>query len=280
MRFVLTFVLILWAGLAAATPYPAYETLGVNDFANVLAPAQSDALDAKLSELREKTGIEFTVLTLPTRSDYDPAPSLESFATRLFNGWGIGNAERNDGILLMVLVQDREVRIELGSGYSPEYDIPAQDIIRTVILPAFRDGDLPTGILAGSDEIIARIADRWAQGLPPQPSPDRAEGVLDKILRYALFVVFGLAAAVILLGRRLRGRFTRCPNCGGRGLDVTREISTQATRKTTGQGVWIRRCPHCGWTGRESFTIPTRGRSSGGSFGGGHSSGGGASGRW
>ncbi|KEO52031.1 TPM domain-containing protein [Thioclava pacifica] len=280
MRFVLTIILMLWAGLASAEPYPAYQSLGVNDFAKVLTAAEVKSLDAKLGDLRDKTGIEFTVLTLPSRSDYDPSPTLESFATRLFNGWGIGNAERNDGILLMVLVQDREVRIELGSGYSPEYDIPAQDIIRTAILPAFRDGDLPGGIAAGSDEIISRIADRWAQGLPPTATAKSSEGLFDTILRYVVYLFFGAAAVLILLGQRLRGRFKRCPNCGHRGLDTSREVTTPATRTTTGQGVWISRCPQCGWTGRESFTTPARGRSSGGSFGGGRSSGGGASGRW
>lgn len=279
MRFILTIIVMLWAGLASAEPYPAYQSLGVNDFAHVLTADEAKALDAKLTDLRDKTGIEFTVLTLPSRADYDPSPTLESFATRLFNGWGIGNAERNDGILLLVLVQDREVRIELGSGYSPEYDIPAQDIIRTAILPAFRSGDLPGGISAGTDEIIARIADRWAQGLPPQPT-DQGKGWLDRIANFAVFIVFGLVTALIVFGRRLRGRFKRCPNCGHRGLDMTREITTQATRSQPGQGVWISHCPTCGWDHREGFTTRAGSGSSGGSFGGGSSSGGGASGRW
>lgn len=90
-------------------------------------------------------------------------------------------------------------------------------------------------------------------------------------------------AGVAIFGRRISDRFTRCPECGERGIHRKKHVLESATRATSGRGERITDCPHCGYHGVVSYTIPRITRSSsssGGSFGGGSSSGGGASGRW
>lgn len=286
MRRLLILILALWpltgASPAAAEPFPAYQSLSVNDVADLL-PAETEARIADLlDDLRARTGIEMTVLTLESRAPYDPAPSLEAFATRLFNGWGIGDAARDDGILILILNADREMRIELGAGYSPDYDIPAQDIVNRVMLPAFREGRMAEGIEAGTAATIRDIAERHAEGLPPaETAPETARGP-----RPAVLAAIGLLAAGVALALRHRiwaglGTLTRCPNCGHRGLERRRKVERRASRSAEGWGVRHQHCPACSWTEERPFTLPRVGSASGGgSFGGGSSSGGGASGRW
>src|SRR5690606_18788505 len=112
-----------------------------------------------------------TVLTIATRGDYDPSPSIEAFATGLFNAWGIGDASRNDGILVLVATNEREMRLELGAAYDQGYDVLAQDIVSRFFLPDIRDGDPARGIVGGSGEVMARIARRHAAALPVEALP-------------------------------------------------------------------------------------------------------------
>ena len=94
-------------------------------------------------------------------------------------------------------------------------------------------------------------------------------------------------AALAILWRGLKDRIwrvmglgARCPSCGHRGLRRDSIVDQMASRTDEGFGRRSERCPSCGWHREERFTLPRRTKSDGGSFGGGRSSGGGASGRW
>lgn len=279
MRILAALLVFLWAAAVQAEPYPAPADLSVNDFADLLSPQSEARLDADLDALRTDIGIEATIVTLADRGAYDPAPSLEAFATRLFNGWGIGDATRNDGILILILSENREMRIELGAGYNPEYDIPAQDIINRVMLPAFRDGQMETGIEAGTREVIERIARRHADGLEPD-AKSSSGGRVGWIAMLAFGGIFGFVALRRPL-QRVFARLRRCPNCNRRGLSLDRIVTREASLEATGQGIRRESCPSCHWHRDRPYTIPSKRRGGGGgSFGGGRSSGGGASGRW
>lgn len=283
-RFVpqLIALLALWVlpALAAAQDYPSYDNIWVNDQADVLGDAAEDRLTEALQGLADETGVQASVLTLHTRWGY-PGDSLETFATGLFNDWGIGNADRNDGILVLVLTTDREMRIELGSGYPAGYDAVAQEIIDEVFLPAFGQSDFEGGIEAGTEAVITRIAREHAAGNAPQPVSSGGES--GDAARIGVFAtLFALFAGWLAFGRRIADRIRRCPSCGARGVHTTRETLKQPTRTSTGRGRRTVTCPHCGYVHNSTYTISrTRSSSSsGGSFGGGSSSGGGASGRW
>ncbi len=285
MKRLVALLLCLLPLAALADPYPGHDSLEVTDLAGVIDADGKARIAEALATLRTETGVEATVLTIASRADYDASDSLESFATGLFNDWGIGNKERNDGILILVVANDREMRIELGAGYGPQYDIPAQDIINAVMLPAFRAGDLSTGIEAGTNAVIDHIALRHA-GLDPRagatalPEP----GTGDSFPGGWIALLFGGAFAALVargpLGRLL-ARLRACPKCGHRGLSVTDRVETAATQYQPGQGMRLIRCPECDWHSEKPYRISTKSKDgSGGSFGGGRSSGGGASGRW
>lgn len=287
---------LLVLGLALplqAQDLPAPASTTINDFAALLTPADAAALDRALSDLDRQTGVQGTVVTL----DSSYGAGLEDFATRLFNRWGVGRADRNDGFMLLVLARDRAARIELGAGYPGDADILAQDIMRGTMLPAFRDGRMSQGIREGTLAVIAQIALPQAQGRGIE-APRRSW--LARLFPF----LFGGAWTLILAGMGWRlWRRNRCPQCGRRGLETTRAPNSQpqpeGSTLVSDQAV-TRRCPQCGWSetrlaplGTRSFYGPagellrqernpafraSRPGSSG--FGGGASRGGGASGRW
>ena len=101
--------------LLVAEPYPAPSNPYLTDIAGIVSQETEVRLFTLLEQLEKDTGVEATVVTIPNREAYQPAaPSLEAFATGLFNAWGIGDPQRNDGILLLVIPEDRETRLELG----------------------------------------------------------------------------------------------------------------------------------------------------------------------
>ena len=265
---------------AKAETFPAHSDLFVNDHAGVLDPAAEDGLRATLGALATETGIEMTVLTIRSRDDYDPSASIEAFATGLFNDWGIGRADRNDGILVLVATADREMRIELGSAYGQGYDVLAQDIISRFFLPDFRAGDHQRGIVAGTGETVARIARRHAARLPAEDLPNAAGGVPNWLPVLVVALLGGLIAArrrIVDASFALR----RCPSCGRIGMKRKREIIQPRTADADGHGVERTRCRHCDFRDDRTYAIPRLSASrKGGSFGGGRSSGGGATGRW
>ena len=285
--------LMLPAPLLAAT-FPGHDDYYVNDYANLLDPTAEGRLRSGLETLKRTTGVEMTVLTLPSwRSYSDDGQSLQDYATDLFNSWGIGKANRNDGILVLVASQDRDTRIVLGRGYDEGYDLMAQNVTASWFLPAFRKGDFQHGIEQGTDEIIARIVRPHVQGLPPEQP---VKTLLDRAFPW----IFGAFAAFVVGGSmfgRLAGdwsyRFRRCPQCGQVGMHrdhvLPQATVTDPATGTTpvgaapGTGRIVVHCLHCSyhddrpWRTGSSRSSSDRG---GGGFGGGRSSGGGASGHW
>lgn len=160
--FFLFLVLLLgWSGkqaVQAQSSYPTWEDLYINDLAQVVDSDHESQIRALLNELYDETDVEATVLTINSIYDYDTGDSsIESFATNLFNEWGIGDAERNDGILLLIAIEDRELRIELGAGYGPADEDGLGAIIDGVIVPHFQDGDFSLGIYEGTQAIVNRV---------------------------------------------------------------------------------------------------------------------------
>lgn len=280
MLRILAFVLA-FPTMTLAQDLPAPLTDTVSDFADLLTPDEEAALTAQLQAARDTSGVHVVVATMARIADHGGgSQSIESFGKTLFNHWGIGDATRNDGILILVARDDRAMRIALGAGYDPVYDGLAQRVIDRDMLPAFRRDDYAGGIAAGINAVIRDLVQPFAAKATPQPvSPESNLGGI---------AIFGAAVGsvgLLMLRRRIGDLITRlraCPQCGARGLHRHRETITAATTGRAGSGLQITRCSHCQYDRRDSFVIPARGSTKSGSsgFGGGRSSGGGASGRW
>src|SRR5262249_5063842 len=128
--------------------YPEVKDWYVNDFAKILTAENITSIRTVLSKLNNDTGIEVMVVTVPSIHSYKTGDqTIESFATGLFNTWGIGNGQRNDGILILVAVKDRKVRIEAGSGYGQRLNYRLKRVIDEQMVPNFKNGDYGLGIL-------------------------------------------------------------------------------------------------------------------------------------
>jgi uncharacterized protein len=238
-------LLILLALPALAQPKLPPLTGRVVDMANVLSVVQEAALTEQLAAHEQRTSNQVVVATVPDLQGYD----IERFAVDLFRAWGLGQKDRNNGVLLLVAPTEREVRIEVGYGLEPTLtDALSSDIIHSRILPRFRAGDLPGGITSGVDGLLAVIEGTYEPIARP-PAQDQVEALAP----------FLLVLAWIILVMIMNGRSRRRRRIWGTGLPG---VLIGGPRGFGGRG---------GGFG---------GGGGGFSGGGGRSGGGGASGRW
>lgn len=250
-RLIAFFFLLVLASPARAEPdFPAL-TGRVVDEAEIL----SDEVEQVLTDLLEahelETSNQVVVVTLSSLQGY----SIEDYGVQLGRHWGIGQADKDNGVLLIVAPNDREVRIEVGYGLEGTLtDATAKLIIEREIIPQFKAGDLEGGVMLGTQAILSAIGGTYT---PSQDSaqPDynfENDGV------WVVWLVLGFHAVtwsfVFWLIRRSKAK-------GGAG-------GSRSTWRTTSS-----------WSGSRSSS--SSGSSGGGFSGGGGSfGGGGASGRW
>lgn len=219
--FVLLFMLVLPCQIAAQG-LPGHTSTFVNDFADLLDPETEARLTALLKQVKQDRGVEMTVVTINSRNDYGQYDAIEPFATALFNAWGVGNPKRNDGIMVLVARDDRDMRIELGAGYPPVFDDRVKTVIDSFFIPWFQQGDFASGIEAGVKETIKRTRLDFTDSGYTTASRVRLEG--ENILRSAtsggLFAwIFGALALsgggylAILFRRWRRYRPRQCDLC-------------------------------------------------------------------
>lgn len=218
--FRLTFFLTLFALPVQAQNFPEYEELYINDFADLLTPVQEADIRDDLMELRSKRGIEFTVVTINLMFDYGHSGAIEPFATGLFNYWGIGDASRNDGVMMLISRFDRKMRIEVGSGYGASLNAPMKKIIDNKITPRFKEGDYPEGIRRGVDAVVYELTGAYPGAIDGnilQKTASKARRLVDA-LKWALIPVGGVAGGFgIYFYRRFRRyRARRCPVDGSK----------------------------------------------------------------
>lgn len=133
---------LLGARLTFALEVPALS-VRVTDRADLLTPAQARELEQRLADFEKQTGHQFAVLTIPSLD----GEVLENYSLRVVEAWRLGDAKRDDGLLLLVARRERKARIEVGYGLEGVItDVLATRVIRNQLAPAFRAGDYAGGI--------------------------------------------------------------------------------------------------------------------------------------
>lgn len=131
------------------------------DQAGLIADADKKSINALANALLTEEAIPLFIVTIASLSAQQATGlGVERYSQELFDHWGIGTQERNYGILLLISAGDRKARIELGKGFDNKYDKQTDDIMQSLIVPAFRKGNFSTGIVDG-----ARGLDAMARGL-------------------------------------------------------------------------------------------------------------------
>lgn len=153
LLLILLAALALLAGPAAAQTFPKL-TGRVVDEAHLLQPDQIAALDAKLSALETQSQRQMVIATIPSLEGYE----VEDYANRLLRTWGIGDKQRNDGLVFLIAPNEHKVRIEVGYGLEGIItDALSSVIIQREVVPRFKQGDYPGGIAAATDQLIAQL---------------------------------------------------------------------------------------------------------------------------
>lgn len=254
----------LWAGAQETVrevPKPPRGSL-INDVAGVLDPQQEQLLNERLIQLDNETSNQIAIAIIPSMN----GGSIEDIAVNTFRAWGIGNKELNNGILIVVAIEDRRMKIE--TGYGLEGAIPdavAGSIIRNDMQPAFRKNDYYHGLLDAVENLSK--AARGEYNVPRKQARDDGGGSGgSSIFKFIIIAIF----IIIFIGRS---------GGGGRGGRRGRVISRSGTD-------WIGPMIIGSMLGGGSrgggggFGGGGFGGGGFGGFGGGSSGGGGASGSW
>ena len=227
---------------SVAQPAPPALSAPVNDFAEVIDDASERELDRRIRSLQSATGDVVVVATVKT---FQPYADIREYALKMFEngGRGIGQPGKDNGLLIVVAVDDRRVDIEVG--YALEEFVTdgfAGETIRQSMTPHFKNGNYGAGLVEGTTRIINRIAERRGVTLQDVPrEPARARGSSRFPWWLIILIIF------VMLSSRGGGR---------------------RRRRGWGGGPWS------GWN---SGIGPFGG---GGGFGGGRGGGGGGGARW
>jgi uncharacterized protein len=146
--------LLCMAVPANAQNFPKFTGIVV-DAANVIPDDQEAALKAKLEAFQQQTKRQLVVATVPSLEGRD----IADYGFRLGRAWGVGLRDVDNGAVLSVAPNARKVRIEVGTGLEPVLtDAYSSVVINSVIIPRFKKGDMPGGIVAGADALIEQLS--------------------------------------------------------------------------------------------------------------------------
>ena len=177
-QYWLLLLLLLCTGVTWAAPdFPAL-TGRVVDAASLLPEDMQQQLEQQLAQHEQETSNQVVVVTLPSLQGY----AIDDYGYQLGRHWGIGQDDRDNGVLLIVAPNEREVRIEVGYGLEGDLtDAGSHAIIEDVILPQFRADDYAAGILQGVNAILGSLQGTY--------EPVARKPVADPNTLFMLFVI-------------------------------------------------------------------------------------------
>jgi uncharacterized protein len=201
-------LLVGCTSVAQAQPPPPQLTEPVNDFAGVIDATSRAEMDRRIRALQQASGDVVVVATVKTyKPDY---ADIREYAVRMFEnqGEGIGQRGKDNGLLIVVAVEDREIAIEVGYGLEGIItDAFSGTTIRETIRPEFRRGNYGVGLLAGTTRIINRIAAERGISLENVPEqPVRRQTPIRLPCGTILLILFVLFLITRGGGRRRRRR--------------------------------------------------------------------------
>ncbi|HEX8547555.1 MAG TPA: TPM domain-containing protein [Cytophagaceae bacterium] len=220
----------------------------VNDMAGVLNAQESQTLEQKLTSYNDSTSTQISIVIIRSVGVYD----IADFAQRIGQKWGVGQKEKNNGIMVLVATEDRKVTIQTGYGMEERVtDAASKRIIENVIVPNFKGGNYYAGLDQATDQIMGLASGMFK-------APPKAKAGKGFNMRTLIIII----VILILLSRMFRGN-------GGRGSTFSRRGAFLGGLGGFGGGF-----------GGGGFGGGGGGGGGFGGFGGGSFGGGGSSGNW
>ncbi len=265
-------LLTLWLGPVLAesvtdVPNPRVrDSTWVTDLPAALRPDTVQRLNRLIDELERDTTAEMAVVVIHSLD----GESIETFANQLFNLWGIGKRESDNGVLLLWATTDRQLRIEVGTGLESLIpDSRAGAVLDSQVVPRFREGDFDGGVVTGMETLASLVRGGGAETPQdavrsytpvenPVPGEGGAEGSGLWNIWGAVIGLLGAGGGVAGFRRWRRYRKRSCPSCNTQ-MTLLDETADDAHLDKPGQleerlgsvdyDVW--QCRSCG----HSFTL-------------------------
>ncbi len=238
--------ILIGSVFAAEGQYPSQPQGYVNDYAQLITPSDQATINRLLGELEQKTTAQVAVVTVLSVQP----ETIEGYAVKLFEKWGIGKKGKDNGVLFLISSKDRRVRIETGYGLEGALpDVLCHKIIENLVVPAFKTGEYSKGITSGVQAIVGLVAKEYHVQITGQEEQNFDSNQSDSS-GWQLGSLFTLFIFFLIFGRIY-------PLMYGRG-----------------GGYWYSGGRYSGGFGGGGFSGGF------GGFGGGSSGGGGASGGW
>ncbi len=164
LLFFLGIVASFLPSVARALPVPPLSA-HINDYAHMISERAAGELERELAELEKTHSTQVVVLTIPGLE----GENVEDFSIKVAEAWKIGSKGVDNGVILLIVRDDRKVRIEVGRGLEGKLtDLVSGRIIRNSIIPRFKAGDFDGGVTAGVGAIVEAARGEYrAEGREP-----------------------------------------------------------------------------------------------------------------
>jgi uncharacterized protein len=263
-KLIIFYSLLFCAFMAFAQEFPERSTTLVTDYTNTLSAGDKMKLEDKLVAFNDSTSTQVAVVIMKSTGSYD----INDYGQQLLRKWGIGQKEKNNGILVLVAIADRKMSIQTGYGAEgPLPDVLTQRIIQDDMRPRFKEGDYYGGLDAATTDIIKATKGEFKADPKEDVEPTGGSSG-------AGIIIIIIVVVILIIVFRNRG--------GGGGQIIGR-------RGGASPFWWFLAGSMLGGSGRSSGSdwggFSGGGGSSGGGggfggFGGGSGGGGGSSGSW
>lgn len=246
--------LLLWVSVALGiTPdqVPNPRPAGwVSDVANVIDADDEATINTRISALNRDLGVEIAVVTVPSVDQGTP----KQFTTELFNTWGIGRKGADDGLLVVLAVEQR--RLEMETGYGLEGTLPDGwlGVMQSQrMVPRFKEGDFGGGIVAGLDAVGPRLRNEPVPAISGGARPQQARDP-ERVVPVGVLIGGTLLLLILVCGGTywVWRRNRTCPDCGipMRPLPEDEEDAFlddgQESEEALGAASWdVYQCPDC-----------------------------------
>ena len=231
----------------------------VNDYTNTLTADQIQGIESKLFELDKRTSTEIVVVIVPNTN----GRTIADYNVDLLRKWGVGSKKNNNGVILLISKDKRQLDITVGYGLQGSLsDATAKNIIDDVIVPQFKGQDYYRGVKDGVDAIYQAVQGKYQDRNDPTSNIGGGSNII--------FIIFLVMIVLFFLSRR-----------GGGGSGGA-YMSRRGQRGIADAIFWNTILNSGGGSGGGGGFFDGGGGGGGsfGDFGGGSGDGGGASGRW
>jgi uncharacterized protein len=186
-KIVFFFVFLGFASLAFAQNFPPKSNTLVTDYTGTLSDGDKQQLEAKLVAFDDTSSTQLAIVMLKSVGDYD----INEYGARLGQAWGIGQKGKNNGLLILVAVDDHKVSIQTGYGLEGAVpDATTHEIIQNDIIPHFKQNDYYGGLDAATTDIIKYTKGEYKADAKPRQGSDGGGG--GSVIFIIIIVIFVL----------------------------------------------------------------------------------------